>query len=118
MDRIQADVCIVGAGFAGLAAAYKLLQAGKSLAVLEARDRVGGKVFTHVLPDGTRINMGGTWLGEGHTRIHALAQELGLETSRQHVQGDSLLIVDGKVVRYTGTPPGVLTKTDPLIRSL
>jgi monoamine oxidase len=103
MDRVQADVCIVGGGFAGLAAAHKLHQAGKSVAVLEARDRVGGKVFTHVLPDGTRINMGGTWLGEGHTRIYALARELGLETYRQHVQGDSIIIIDGKVVRYAGT---------------
>jgi hypothetical protein len=53
------------------------------------------------------INMGGTWLGEGHTRIHALARELGLETYPQHVQGDNLIIVDGKVGRHTGTIPRV-----------
>lgn len=107
MARLEAEFCIVGAGCAGLAAAYKLKQAGKSVTVLEARDRVGGKVFTQVLPDGTRINMGGTWLGEGHERIHALARELGVETYRQHVQGDNVLILDGKVQRYTGTIPRV-----------
>lgn len=60
MARVEADFCVVGAGFTGLAAAYKLKQAGKSVAVLEARERIGGKVFTHVLPDGTPLNMGGT----------------------------------------------------------
>jgi monoamine oxidase len=62
MTRFEADCCVVGAGFAGLAAAYKLKQAGQAVAVLEARDRVGGKVFTKVVFDGTYINMGGTWL--------------------------------------------------------
>lgn len=107
MARIEADFCIVGAGFAGLAAAYKLKQAGKSVAVLEARDRVGGKVFTKVLSDDTHINMGGTWLGDGHTRIHALAKEMGLETYRQYVDGDNVLILDGTVQRYSGTIPSV-----------
>lgn len=107
MRRIEVDCCVVGAGFAGLAAAYKLQQAGRSVAVLEARDRVGGKVFTKVLSDGTYINMGGTWLGEGHTRIHELAAEMGLETYRQYVDGDNILILDGKVVRYKGLIPKV-----------
>jgi monoamine oxidase len=107
MDRVDADICIIGAGFAGLAAAYKLTQAGKSVAVLEARNRVGGKVCTETLPDGTPINMGGTWLGEGHERMHALARELGLETYRQYVHGDSLMILDGKRHRYTGTLPRI-----------
>lgn len=107
MERLEADVCIIGAGFAGLAAAYKLKQAGRSVAVLEARDRVGGKVFTEVLPDGTPINMGGTWLGEGHERMYALAKELGVETYRQFVQGDNLMILDGKLHRYSGTMPRI-----------
>jgi monoamine oxidase len=53
MDHIDVDVCIIGAGFAGVAAAHKLRSAGKSVAVLEARGRVGGRVFTEILPDGT-----------------------------------------------------------------
>lgn len=110
MTRIETDCCVVGAGYAGLSAAYKLKQAGKNVVVLEARDRVGGKVFTQVLPDGTYINMGGTWLGEGHDRMYALVKELGLETVRQYVQGDNVMILDGKVHRY----PGMLPRINPL----
>jgi monoamine oxidase len=107
MDHVETDVCVIGAGFGGLAAAQKLKQAGKSVVVLEARDRIGGKVLTQVLPDGTPINMGGTWLGAGHERLYALAREMGIETYRQYVAGDSLLILDGKTRRYSGTIPRV-----------
>jgi len=107
MERIDADVCVVGAGFAGLAAASRLQQAGRSVAVLEARDRVGGKVYTQVLPDGTPINCGGTWIGAGHDRMHALVKDLGVETYRQYVQGDNLMLLDGKVHRYSGGFPRI-----------
>src|SRR5690242_16134428 len=107
MGQVQADVCVVGAGYAGLSAAYKLRQAGRSVAVLEARDRVGGKVYTRVMDDGTVVNMGGTWLGDGHTCMHALAQEMGLETYRQHTAGDNLIAYEGKLRRYSGTVPRV-----------
>lgn len=107
MEKVQADICIVGAGFAGLAAAYKLHQAGKSVVVLEARDRVGGKVNNHFLPEGTPISMGGTWLGGGHLRLHELVREMGLETYRQYTTGDNIIVVDGKVRRYAGTIPRV-----------
>jgi monoamine oxidase len=47
MDQLRAAVCITGAGFAGLAAAYNLKQAGKTAAVLEARERIGGRVYSY-----------------------------------------------------------------------
>lgn len=105
MNQLESEFCVIGAGFAGLAAAYKLKQAGHSVTVLEARDRVGGRVFTEILPDGTAINWGGTWIGEGHERLYALVKEMGLETYPQRTQGDDLLILDGKRHRYSGEIP-------------
>ena len=88
MDPLQADFCVIGAGYAGLAAAYKLQKAGKTVVVLEARDRIGGKVFTQTLPDGTAINMGGTWIGAGHTRLYELAKEFGASDTQGALVGD------------------------------
>ena len=61
-ERIDADVCVVGAGYAGLTAARRLSQAAKSVVVLEARDRVGGRIWTQHLSDGSPVDRGGAWL--------------------------------------------------------
>ena len=98
-DRIV-DCCVVGAGYAGLAAARRLRHAGASVVVLEGRERVGGRVFTHVLPDGTRIDLGGTWIGAGQDRVYALAEELGIGTYPTFETGDKLYMIDGEPRRY------------------
>ena len=55
-ERVDADVCVVGAGYAGLTAARRLAGAGRSVIVLEARDRVGGRIWTQVLDElGARL---------------------------------------------------------------
>src|SRR4051794_4769839 len=65
-----ADVCVVGAGFAGLTAARDLVNAGKSVVVLEARGIVGGRVQSHELGGGQVAERGGTFVGptEDHAR--------------------------------------------------
>src|SRR6266446_702520 len=79
-ERVDADVCVVGAGYAGLTAARRLAGAGRSVIVLEARDRVGGRIWTHHLSDGSPVDRGGAFLAPGHDAIHGLAKEVGVST--------------------------------------
>jgi monoamine oxidase len=99
------DVVVVGAGFAGLSAARALGNAGKKVAVLEARDRVGGRTFTKQLEDGPWVDLGGQWIGPTQHEIVALARELGIETFPMWTRGDNLVVVNGKAKRYRGTIP-------------
>ncbi len=99
------DYCVIGAGFAGLTAALRLKQAGHSVALLEARDRVGGRTFTQVRDDGSWIDRGGAWIGPGQDRIYALMNEFAVPSYKQYVDGDAMMFVDGKKYRYKGTIP-------------
>jgi monoamine oxidase len=91
------DVVVIGAGLAGLAAARRLVASGHEVTVVEARDRVGGRTEGLVLEDGTPLELGGQWVGEGHTRMHELIGELGLSTFRTwNDEGQLLLDLLGK----------------------
>ncbi|WP_369827616.1 flavin monoamine oxidase family protein [Mycobacterium sp. E2989] len=105
----EVDYCVVGAGFAGLTAALRLKQAGHSVALLEARDRVGGRTFTEYRPDGTWIDRGGAWIGPGQDRIYALMNEFGVPEYKQHNDGDAMMVVGGKKHRYGGTIPWTMS---------
>jgi monoamine oxidase len=103
------DYCVVGAGFAGLAAALRLKQAGRSVALLEARDRVGGRTFTVVRDDGTWIDRGGAWIGPGQDGIYALMKEFAVPSYKQFTDGEAMMVLDGKQYRYKGTIPWTLS---------
>jgi monoamine oxidase len=105
----EVDYCVVGAGFAGLTAALRLKRAGRSVILLEARDRVGGRTFTEYRSDGTWVDRGGAWIGPGQDRIYALMNEVGVPEYKQHNDGDAMMIVDGKKHRYGGTIPWTMS---------
>src|SRR5207302_11426912 len=105
----EVDACIVGAGYAGLTAARRLRGAGKTVLVLEARDRVGGRVWTQPY-DGFRLDFGGTFFGPEQDAVHKLVSELGLETFPTHYSGEKVMTVDGQTRRYAG----VSRKLNPL----
>jgi monoamine oxidase len=88
--RQTADVCVVGAGYAGLAAAWQLKKAGAKVIVLEARNRVGGRTLTGPLEGGGWIDYGGQWVGPTQDRFYALIDEMGGKTYPTPDHGVSL----------------------------
>lgn len=122
MQNLERDVVIVGAGPSGLTAARELKKAGLSVAVLEARDRVGGRTWTDTV-DGAMLEIGGQWVSPDQTALMALLEELGLEMYPRYRDGESVYIgADGKRVQYTGDtfPVSETTKAemDKLVRIL
>lgn len=112
---VEADVAIVGAGLAGLVAARRLLAAGMEPIVLEARDRVGGRLLNEEIGDGKVVEVGGQWIGPTQERIAALAAELGVETFPTHDEGRHLIEIGGKRASYSGP----ITDASPrLVRDL
>jgi monoamine oxidase len=105
METDETEICVVGAGFAGLAAARRLAAAGRDVTVLEARDRVGGRVWNREMSDGTIVSAGGTWLGKGQDRMFAICKELGMATYPQFDDGEVLLDIDETQYRYQGLIP-------------
>lgn len=83
------DAIIVGAGLSGLQAAITLHEAGRSVVVLEARDRVGGKTCSVQRPDGKGVQeVGATWLNDtNQSHIWSYCKKFGLTPVVQNIQG-------------------------------
>jgi len=103
--RTSAEVVVVGAGLSGLRAAQVVADAGRDVVVLEARDRVGGRLLNATLGGGVTADVGGQWVGSDHSRVQRLADELGIGIFPQFGAGRNLLDVGGKRRRYRGTIP-------------
>ncbi|OAA55298.1 Amine oxidase [Niveomyces insectorum RCEF 264] len=84
------DVVVVGAGLSGLKAAYEVQKAGYTCAVVEARDRVGGKTWSvddH--GDGKFVDRGAAWINDtNQSEVFALAQALSLKLVVQNTTGN------------------------------
>src|SRR6478736_1396523 len=102
MLELDRDVVIVGAGPSGLTAARELKKAGLSVAVLEARDRVGGRTWTDTV-DGAMLEIGGQRVSPDQTGLLGLLDELGLQTYSRYRDGQAVYLgADGKRTLYTG----------------
>lgn len=102
MTTLVRDIVVVGAGVTGLTAAARLRAAGRSVVVLEARDRVGGRTWTDVV-DGAMLEIGGQWVSPDQTALLALLDELGLETFPRYRGGEAVYIgPDGRATRFSG----------------
>src|SRR5262245_3838744 len=109
------DVVVVGAGFAGLAAARELEKQGASVLVVEARDRVGGRTLNAPLGADHVVELGGQFAGPTQTAILDLAATVGVGTFKTYNTGNNLLYYQGAVLPYDSlalppVPPGDLAE--------
>lgn len=86
---LEADVVIVGAGLSGLIAGRAVRDAGLTPLILEADERVGGRILTEEVLPGVPVELGAQWIGDTHERMFRLAAELGVETFAQYDEGQT-----------------------------
>lgn len=91
----RVEVVVVGAGLSGLVAAREMRRAGLDVVVLEAADRCGGRAYTETSALGSRLDLGGQWVGHDHHRLAGLADELGAHRFVMHA-GKAPWLVDGR----------------------
>lgn len=123
VNGLSADVIVVGAGFAGLTAARELAKRDVSVRVLEARDRVGGRVLSHPISGGQVIDVGAQWTGPGQDHIIALGEEMGVESFPTPGAGmKGVDFTDGVRTEHQGDvpdmDPGVLMEVLTAFRTL
>jgi monoamine oxidase len=103
----DADLVVIGAGLAGLSAARAATAAGASVVVVEARERVGGRVLNEDIGGGNVVEVGAQWIGPTQDRLAALARELGVDTFPTYGAGENVIEYAGRLRRYTGTIPRI-----------
>jgi len=103
----EAGVVIVGAGLAGLTAAQRLAESGISAVVLEARDRVGGRILNEDIGDGKVLEVGGQWIGPTQHRLARLAAEMGVQTYPTHAEGEQVIEFRERLIRFRGLIPRI-----------
>jgi monoamine oxidase len=102
LESLETDVAIVGAGLAGLVAARRIVAAGARPLIVEARERVGGRLLNEEIGDGKVVEVGGQWIGPTQERLATLATELGVGTFPTHDEGRHLIEMAGRRTSFTG----------------
>jgi monoamine oxidase len=103
--RMEADVVVVGAGLAGLTATRELKDAGWTVRLLEARDRVGGRLKGDALGNGKVADLGGEYFGDKSTAIAETARSVGVNGFRTYDEGRRITFLNGRRYEYTGLFP-------------
>ncbi|MGH2837306.1 MAG: flavin monoamine oxidase family protein, partial [Thermoleophilaceae bacterium] len=111
----RADVVVVGAGLAGLTAARAVRRGGKSVLLLEAARRAGGRVWSHPLGDGEVSERGGTFVGPTQDHMINLAKEYGIDTFPTYNEGNNVAYIEGDRVEWSDTGPTGTAPPDPAI---
>lgn len=101
------NTIIVGGGFAGISAARTLHKAGKSFIVLEARNRLGGRVHSTTVLDNITLELGGQWIGPTQDRMYELVKEFDIQTFPTYDQGECVLSLNKSISTYSGSIPKV-----------
>ncbi len=94
----QSEVVVIGAGISGLAVAEAVHRSGRTVTVLEARCRIGGRLLSDPL------DLGASWFWDGELRVRAMTDRLGIATFPQHIAGDAMIDERDGVHRYPGNP--------------
>ncbi len=95
------NVIIIGAGFAGLTAAYTLKNEGFDVTVLEARERVGGRAWSPTLENGAVVEMGGEWVEASDRTFRDLASQLDIKLAPVGVDFMLRQVFNGPAVRMS-----------------
>ena len=112
----SADVVVVGAGLAGLTAARQVVAGGRSAIVLEARDRVGGRVLSHTLQSGSYSELGGMFTGPTQDDIQALAKDVGVGFYPTYNTGNNVFVGgDGRREEFPSDTPLGTAPADPVV---
>lgn len=103
---LETEILIIGAGLAGLVAAWELNKQGREVLVVEARNRLGGRIHTADQESNRPIELGATWLGSKHTHLSQLLEKLELDTFEQ-------IIGDKVIYEAISTSPPYLASLPP-----
>jgi len=105
MEDAEFDVIIVGAGISGLVAARHLVKNQKKVCILEARNRVGGRILSRKTPSGKTVDLGAQWVGDGQTHLQSLLNEFSIKIFPDKAKGNHLLFLDNKLSSFNNSIP-------------